>query len=409
MMNFKLIVLPCLLSVVTLFGQNTFPTIQDTNFRKHSLTLDGSAFYASSSVRNEILNSFIFGGMIDEDMKDRSFSKHRDVNRLGALAQGELVYANFGVSLFGNENLGFLIKAGAFYGASGAYSKDAFGLFFYGNARYASQTVSLSGSEANFIGMQKIGFGIIVKRSKSSVSLNFYGISDYQHAYLDDGTLAFQNDGSQVDLVLKGNMSYTPERKWNNGYGVGIDADYRFEIDWMKDKKATVQILARNLGVGFMNKLREYTIDSSFQYDGFRFNQLFGDAAIFDSTYSVLDTLGVRQSDVRKVIPLPGYIQAGKVVSANYNGKWQSYFGVRIYPTFSYVPKVHAGVQYKVLKGLFVGSQLAYGGFTGFQWGAYTNLRLNSLSIGVGTENILGLSRSIGYGNSFLCRLQCRF
>ena len=396
-----------LLISCTVVAQSYIGESHDTLLYKHSFDLNTSAMYASSSIRNEMLNKFIFGGYIDEKMKDNSFQDHRAVNRLGAVAQGELVYTNFKVNMFRNENIGFTVTAGQFAGLSAAYSKDAFGLAFYGNQRFGDDTIDLSGSQMNSIAFTKLGFGLINKLTKSSASLNLYAISDYRKGYLFDTYISQTDNISNLSLLIDGEMRYASEKTWGQGLGAGIDLDYRLEIDWLKDKKAIIQLRGKNLGFAYLNKVNTYEIDSTYNFEGLTFNQLVGDASVFDSTFVLNDSLGARQSSGGRLIPLPAYFQAGKIVSSNYSQKWQSFFGISIFPTFSFIPRAHVGAQVTLTDYWNLGAQLSYGGFARFQAGIYSDLKAGSWRFGIGTENILGFSSAVGYGNSLNFRVQC--
>ena len=52
---------------------------------------------------------------------------------------------------------------------------------------------------------------------------------------------------------------------------------------------------------------------------------------------------------------------------------------------------------------------MSYGGFTNFRGGLYANMDFDKLSVGLASENIIGLVSKKGNGQSFFIRLRCAF
>jgi hypothetical protein len=397
--------------VLSLFSvgsaQQLLPIQHDTNTYNQEFILTGLADFGATSIENALSSKFLFGGNITNEIKDNSLEKHKGINRLGLDITSELEYRNMKVNLFGKENLGFTVKGGYYSYMSSLYSKDLFGLAFYGNESFLGENADFSGSRFSAMTFQKIGFGVIDKKKKSNVSLNLYAISNYSEGNVRDGKLFQSDSGDSVSLTFDGEFQYASTNTFLKGYGVGVDLDFRIPVVLKEGKTAYIQFLAKNLGFAHVNStVTQYSADTVLNFDGFTFNQLIGDANIFNANSSILDTLGIDSTSITKIRFLPGFIQIGKIVDVMNTSKLQSFFGVRMYPSVSYVPMIYAGVQYKTARWLDLGANVSYGGFTTLRFGLYSQIKLNKFALGISSENLVGIFSSEGKGQSVILRLR---
>ena len=177
-----------LLSVEAL-GQQVLPVQHDTLRHKHEFTLTGNLELNATSIERAISSKMALGGLITNDLKDRSLAKHKDVNRVGLDLQGEFEWRNGAVSLFKREKFGFLIKTGAYTIGSGAYSTDLFRLAYYGNQPFLGEILNFDGTGFQTTSFQKVGFGIFDKINKSSISLNVVNVSSHTNADLKNAEM----------------------------------------------------------------------------------------------------------------------------------------------------------------------------------------------------------------------------
>ena len=386
------------------------PTKHDTIVHKaHSFVFSGNTELGATSIKNDLLSKVFFGGAISEITKDKSFSKHRSNNIVGAELNSEFEYKNQIINLFGNENLGFSLKAGYNAIGSASYSKDAFGLIFYGNENYFGKNADFSNLDFKFVSFQKIGFGILFKKSKSSIHLNYYNIDNFNEARIYHGNYYQDVNTINDSLDINGFAGFTEGKKFNKGFGIGIDFDIKMQIDWTKDRKAYIQFVAKNIGLATINSGVNYiSFDSTYHYTGFKLNQLVGENPIMQNTDSITSQLGIKKSLHKSNFLLPCMIQIGKIVDEHNSGKIQSFFGVKIYPTISFIPLAYGGIHYKLNSNIELGIQESFGGFTAFRTGIYSTVSLKKWSIGIATENAIGLVSKNGNGKSLLFRIQCR-
>ncbi len=385
------------------------PINYDTLEVKHEVIIDGGVDYYGTSVQNDMLSKFVRGGHITEEIKDNSFNRHGAINRIGGVMGGEVEYRNYTKRLFKSKDWGFNIKAG--YNTFGAaiYSKDLFGAIFYGNQRYEGETMDFSGSRFTLLTYQKVGIGLISAKSKSSVSLNFYNISNRTTGDLRKAEIFQHEDGETIDITMQGQFEQTNSKKFNQGIGIGIDADFKFPVNWLGNRTAYIQFSAKNIGVAHMyEKQKVYSFDTTFTFSGFQMEDFIGESSVFqDTTFSFLDTLGISSTERNRTEMLPGFIQVAKIVDNMQEAKWQSFFGVRVYTTVLYSPYVFGGVDYRAASWLHLGANIAYGGFGKLRGGIYAGAQFKKYSVGLSSENITGWFTRNSSGQSFYIRLGC--
>lgn len=393
------------LSVGTASAQLITPASADSAISGHVIEVDGIFDIQSSSVKREITQTLLWGGYIDDAMKGRSFDKHVAANRFGVNANGEFRYINAEGKCFGRDSVAWMLKGGWYALGNMVYGQDAFGLVFYGNSAYLGSTVSFSDTRLDMMAFQKLGFGIVSKKNKSSVTLNLINVQQFMDGNIRKGELSQNDDGSQIDLVLQGDFKTTTGSAFSKGMGLGVDVDYRISVPWGKST-TTFQVLAQNFGAAYIyNGLTAYSVDSSYTYSGFDFDALTSDANAFSDDFSLLDSMGIEKKTIKRVVALPGYLQVAKLVDPTSAKKLESYFGIRVYPTFGTVPQVFAGLYWKPTKAFHFSGSVTYGGFGNFRGGLYAVLNTTPMQWMIGTEDVFGTVSKSGFGQSFVTRL----
>lgn len=268
----------------------------------------------------------------------------------------------------------------------------------------------LSGMDANFTAMQRVGFGFYDVKSKSSVRLNLFNINSRIDADFRDFELRQSADGQELTLVMDGDVTMGQSAKFNQGFGVGVDFDFRIPISWVKGDNAYLQFKSQNLGFGYMYEAqKKYSFDTTIVFDGFRFEQLISENGYFSDSISVLDTLGIRSQDVNSLFLLPGFIQVSKMVDNQSDKKLQSFFGLRVYPSLIFSPLGFAGADYRINEHIHAGASVTFGGFSGLRFGAYGQFNWDKFGLGIGSDNFSGFMRSGGNGTSMYLNAVCRF
>lgn len=371
------------------------------------LIINGQFDAQTTGMKNEMLQTLIFGGYIDGGMKDRSYNRHGDFNFAGLISNNDVTYFHRTDSMFHRPGLNWGVKAGYYAIGGGNYSKDAFGLVFYGNEPFLGDTAHFSGTAFNFMRFQKIGFGLRDAKSGSYVFLNFVNVQDAFKGRVRNGDLYQNGDASEIKMKLRGDMAYTQGNQFSKGWGLSVDAAYRFTVPWIKEKRTVIELSLNNIGFASMTQPMQYfSADSTYSFTGFQLNQLFGDASPFNrDDYSVLDSLGItRDSTYKRAFMLPGYIQVAKLVDFKGSTKWQSYFGIRLYPSLESQPSVYAGACYKPFNSWMLSANVCYGGFGVVRGGLTVNYIAPKVRLSLGTDDIVGAVYKGAYGKTILLR-----
>jgi len=385
------------------------PIQYDTLPRSQELIVSGGVSYSASAIQNQFFSGLLFGGSLDA-IKDASDARHKGLNRVGGLFLGDVEYRNYDIKPFKKRDWGMVFKAGANAFGGAIYSDDAFGLIFYGNDRYLGETMEMSGMDLTFVSAQKIGVGFIDNKTKSNVSVNLYNVNNYLTGGFRDFQITQSEDGQDVTLVMDGELMMRNSNSFSQGVGLGFDVDFKLPVAWGEGREAFIQILAKNIGMAYLYEDQKYyRIDTTIQFSGLEFEDVIGDNAILSDSIDVFASLGISSEMKKRAVLLPGLIQVGKIVDRHSDKDLQSFFGIRLYPSIIYSPFAYAGLHYKTTDWLSLGANVSYGGFTNFRGGLYANMDFDKISVGLSSENIVGLVSKKGSGQSFFIRLRCAF
>ncbi|MDB0011682.1 hypothetical protein N9E20_02615 [Crocinitomicaceae bacterium] len=390
------------------FSQQYLKDEVDTNSYKQVFLLNGIGQYSGNAIQNEMVNKLLLGGDITTSSIQNSLDNHREVNRFGFDASLQFQYQNFTHLIGKKKKYGFLVNLESSFLGGMMYSKDMFQLVFDGNTNLENNSADLSGTKFYSLGFQKIGLGFISPKSKSSISLNYYNISNYIQADVSTFGLEQSAGFSQIDVETQLEYNRTTGDRFDKGYGFGVDVDIRFPVQMPEGKSMTFQVLGKNLGFAQLySNVESYTIDTSYSYQGLTFNQLYGEGTIFTDDFEVLDTLGITPNNNKKSILLPGFIQIAKMTENQTENRLQSYFGVRIYNLKEYAPLMFIGAQYNLYKNYNVASHFTVGGFGRPRASVILNAHFPKFNIGLSTNDIYGLVARKGLGKSLLIQMRC--
>jgi len=386
-------------------AQFMLPVQHDTLLHKKEVLVFGLADYGSTSLMNEFTKKLLYGGHIDQIVKDNSLAEHGYTNRFGTEVTSEIEYRDYTANIGRSGNYGFLIKGGTSLQYATRYARDAFQLLFYGNAGFQGDTAVLSGT--SFFGMRstKLGFGLIHKKSKSNLSFNIYGIQDRTTGAIWNGAITQSSAIDTLKLGINAGYNSSIGSAYFKGIGFGVDFDLRVESSIREGVTNTFQFLARNIGVGYANQSKSITIDSIYTYTGMTLDQLLGQSANY-SVNGVADSLGVTTQMGKKWYALPGFIQMAKLVQEQAQQKVQSFYGVRLNMLSASAPMAYVGVDVKPFKNFHIAGNMSFGGYSDFRFGCYTQWQLKNLSFGIATEDLYGVFSAKGKGESIVMRLR---
>ncbi len=377
--------------------------------QRFEISLSSSHDIQSTSIPRSFSNVLIKGGTIEDDFSSEILNKHNEINRIGREFTNELFYANYKLKLFKQNKFGLIAQANYNSFSSGVYSQDLFELFFKGNEGFIGDSAIFSGSKFKHIDMQSLGLGLIDKKTKSYLTLNLVNVQNYFDASISRGIYSLSADSSETSLSLNARSLSTYGANFSQGLGASVNLCLNFEIPFIKDKNAYFQFKVNNLGFAKINSSILLSADTTIAFSGFQMDDFLKQNSSDFSNISWLDTLNVKQDTLSKIILLPAVIQFGKLLNSNFEGNLQSFFGIKVIPALSYVPKIYAGLDYKTKVNIHIGLNCSYGGFGTFRAGIYMNYWAKKVALGVGTEDFYSLVSKNGFGQMFNLKMICKF
>lgn len=362
----------------------------------------------STSVQNSFNSTIFRGGEITEADKTNILAKHKNLNRVGRELKGELIFSNLTSDFFKLKDYSWMYAVGYNSIFSGNYTKDLVNLALNGNATSLGDTMNFGGSSFQQMTYQTFGVGIQDKKTKSYLSLNVVNLQSHFNGRLD-GDFYSSADTASLYLKVDGNLASTYKSKMSNGIGVALNFVLNIQIPLFINRNASFQLKISDFGVVRMNPLAQTKVDTVINFSGFEVSDLLGLQQVSLDKNKWMDTLNVKQDTISSWKMLPLMMQFSKILVSDSLAKYQTFFGVRSYPTLSYFPKIFAGVDYKINAHLFSGLQLSYGGFGGFRAGFYARIERKNMHLFVGSEDIYGLVSKNGFGQQVNLRLICGF
>lgn len=389
-------------------AQFMLPILEDSLVPKHEICLSGVADYSGSSILNSLSDKLFYGGEITDDIKTASFDKHGVINRFGLNLQGEIEYRNTAASLCKKYDLGFGIKA-AYHSFGGVvYPKDLYGLAFYGNANYSGTLADFSGTAFSFYSFQKLGFTLIDKKSNSSLTLNLINLSNYSSLQINNGTIYQSLQTDTLTLAINGSLKNTNGNSFSKGIGLCLDGDIRVPLKGNNEKINYLQILIKNVGFAHINQpLTVSSVDTNYSTIGLSFNQIINANGQLSPSFNSLDSLQIVDKSSANWVLLPGMIQVAKLVETSSSKRLQEFYGFRIFLTKAYIPMVFVGLDARLGRNFHLGMNGSYGGFSDFMLGMYSYYKKGAWSLGIGSENLLGVFTNKAYGEAISLRLRC--
>jgi hypothetical protein len=400
---FSLFLLMCSANV---FGQNMLPLVQDTTGKyKGLITLTSNGDYASNAIGKNIVQSFFYGGFIDQDIKNSSIERLQNINQFGLDMNAELSFRSKG-DLTKKEsspfyNHGYIVEAGYHQFSSLVFSRDAFRYAFEGNSLFLGDTANFSGTRFQSMGYSKIGFGIFNRSTNNAITLNVISLNQFASGNMQKANIYQDVQNDTINMVYSGDFAFSKSAGFSKGFGLSFDVDYRIQTN-ENDRKMTFQLLAKNIGFILPTNLTRFAADSSFQYTGFNLNQLVQQNIL--STMNLADTLGIEKGTEKRALLLPGFIQFSKLVDMQATQRIQSFYGARMFLSQNYIPYFFAGVHGRVTKHWSTGFSASYGGFSQLKWGMYSSFQFSNWNIGVASENLLSKT-----GESIILQVKCAF
>jgi hypothetical protein len=401
MRYFLLLFLPFSLSS---FAQQTLPVWNDSTSIKREIVWQSGGQLHSNHLGSDIGRMILFGGFISDAMKENSFRflSTNGMNRTGGVINSDLVYTDYTVDLFKKKQYGLVVLAGYQNYFAASYPSNLFKLIANGNADFDG-TIDLTNSRFFQMDHQKLGFGVVDKKTRSTFALSFVNSAGFQSADIINGVFRQNANKDTTDLLLIGSYKGNALGGFSNGLGAAIDVDMRIPILVGKNK-VLIQLTAQNVGFVRYNRASfQYDVDTNYRYTGFTLNQIQNLSQ--NDAFSLADTLNIQRQSGGQTVWLPGFLQVAKIVDRNSANAFQSFFGLNVFTQIIYLPQAFAGIHWQANRTFSAGLHGSYGGFGGARIGFYADALLGQFRIGLSSQDVLGTIANSGYGHSLLFRL----
>jgi hypothetical protein len=384
-----------------LHGQELLPVMYDSTLSSHQVNLVGNAFQHSTNVSNNFSRKFIFGGEISDALSQETYEGQNGYNRLGGGYRASIEYRAPYQILKSKPNWSWMVNVANEAHFSGEYSGDLFGLVFIGNTPFLGENASFGNTSFTLEQFLSIGGGIHDRKTKSFLTLNAILPQQFIQLNANRGSMAFSETGDQIDVLVEGEILTANANAYFKGLGAALNFDFNIPFGTQETFNGVISVMGRNIGGYQIHNADFATIDTEQSYSGFALDDLINN----EELTSLKDTLNISETTRSAFKVLPGFLQVGKVVSADTPKKIQSFFGVRMYTNNVYRPLLYVGMHYQPFDHFSFGAQGSFGGYGNFRLGLYANLNTKTFVIGVGTEDLLGAFLGSQYGHSGLIRL----
>ena len=381
--------------------QGLLPNLLDTTTLNGSIQLHGNAFEHSSSLQNNFSRKFLLGGNISDDLSETTYDRQNDHNRLGGGYGFNLQYRAKKQLFAKKPYLSWMINVSSESHFYGGYSGDAFGLVFVGNESFFGETANLSDVGGQFTQFLSIGGGIHNVKTKSFLTVNAILPQQFFQLKMNRGSLSFDESGEQINVNIEGELMSSNSYAYFKGLGAAINFDYNVPFGKPDSFNGIIQIAGRNLGAYQILNATKNKINTQESFNGFKVEDLVNS----NNLSSLKDTLGVTKTTASEWKLTPGFVQIGKIVSANSKHRFQSFFGVRMYTNKTYRPLIYVGAHFQANNAFSLGLQGSFGGYGNLRLGIYLNYKKNRLNVGLGSEDLLGMLLKQQYGHSGLIQI----
>lgn len=368
----------------------------------------------SNGMSSELVNKLIWGGHIDDRLKDESSKLLGGKNNFGLML-------NYDVSAFvkGKKKFDFLIGFKNQEVLNATFTRDFFNLMFYGNAMYRGQTANLGGCNVNALRFQEVKFGAMIHHvdSLGKIGISVSVIKGEQLFYVnttDKSSLYTSEDGSEI--VFNSNFSMaisdTNNRRLTGFNGIGASADIYFETPYRTrgGQRCVLVVNANNLGfIHWWNNSVQYSSDSTLRYTGYNVRNI---TDLRDSTISRIngdsllrDIAHARREDFNVNIPTNLLI----INRVCFGDRFCLGAGFRYIFNANYRPYLFLEPEYKI-RNVSLCLHAGYGGYTSLNVGASVTWSSKAWFVRLGSNSLQGfIFPKLAYGQGVFLSLAKKF
>ncbi len=368
---------------------------QDTSTnKKNKIYTDNYFNIGSTHFPVAFYNTFLNGGHLTDKLKGNLNNNNR-ILRTGGESQIKL-----GVLIHSEKNVDyFYVDLIQLFTFGGKYHQSLFNFIFSGNNDLA--LIKLNNTAFHYrnfqllnIGFNKdnYSFGFVLGNviSENNIKFNTSDFIEFHDNYIWNAQISpsLITVPNTNNLVLK------------NGQVFGIDGKIKQEFN----QHLNFEIGVENLGlIHYSNDALFTQIDTNFTFEGFSFDQILN----FNETIEDISSSTIKYAELESPINLTPYSIWG---ITNYEFKKLTYSLSFFYRHNSqFMPRFNLILSKKISSTLSLSGNIAYGGYTQFQWGTKLLCDYKKYNLGIQIMNVTGFlsswSKSFGLGLNFNLKL----
>lgn len=309
----KILLYIFIISSLALYSQDKSNSYR---MKHNTIQLNSHISLESNNLNTNLLNTLLYGGYIDDEMKDNWINTGYKNNKLNSEFINGIRY------IFQNKNNRyFYLQISDINNLSSNFTDDFLKLILYGNFNYQGDTLDFSNTSIRINRYQQYKFGynfnIIKDKTNYNIgaALAYLSGNHYMQLNIDEGNLYTHEMGTSLDInydiktMMTDTSNFSPFT--NNGNGVSLD----FSLHINKEDNI-IGVHMRDLG--FIKWKKNSIInntDSSFRFSGIEIED-FNNVTTFND--SILDITFSKQNNYfRSFIPSKITFSYNKILDHN--------------------------------------------------------------------------------------------
>ncbi len=377
-MRYLIITLLLIYTYSTSTSQNLSLLNYQTNAYKNVIGFKTDLGVGSSDVSWGFTKKLIQGGEISPELKDRAFTQLSDLNSGGGLWTIGLFYGKQSNNYFGIKNSEWRFGINHIEYADALFSKDYFGLVFFGNKKYENQAAKLDQLKYNYLSYSTIETGFIKTKHHFRFGMDLGLAIGHKSIEVvgNKGSIFTAQDGEFVDVDLDFTTSVTPNPFTSKSIN-GIGATSNFLLGFQLLNNGWIDFHIDRLGLVRWNENTiQSKLDTTTRIEGIEVQNLFDSIYINLKSFEAYQSEFIHKSNQSKTENLP--LQLGiSFTKVFWNDKLLFLGEVNYLPYSNVSPSYDLYLHLKLNSHFSVGASTGIGGYNTFRIGLASDILLN--------------------------------
>lgn len=332
----------------------------------------------SSDVSWGFTKKLLQGGEIAPELKDRAFNQLSDLNSGGGLWTIGLFYGKQSSNYFGIKNSEWRFGINHIEYADALFSKDYFGLVFFGNKKYENQAAKLDQLTYNYLSYSTIETGFIKTKHHFRFGMDLGLAIGHKSIEVvgNKGSIFTAQDGEFVDVDLDFTTSVTPNPFTSKSInGIGVTSNFLLGFQLLNN--GWIDFHIDRLGLVRWNKNTiQSKLDTTTRIEGIEVQNLFDSIYINLKSFEAYQSEFIHKSNQSRTEKLP--LQLGiKFSKIFWNDKLLFLGEVNYLPYSNVSPSYDLYLHLKLNSHFSVGASTGIGGYNTFRIGLASDILLN--------------------------------